>query len=144
MALKFKFKAKEEIPSEHLPFYAERDGAWILDVDGAVEKTKLDEFRNSNVTLLKERDDLKKRFEGIDPDEVRTLADEKRKLEEAAQLKAGEVEKVFEGCLKSVKGEFDKQLTAVTTERDALNARLVAIQSETIGGQPKCRELSSG
>ena len=55
MALKFKFKTKEEIPTEHLSLYAEREGAWVLDVDGAVEKTKLDEFRNTNVSLLKER-----------------------------------------------------------------------------------------
>ena len=27
MALKFKYKAKEEIPAEHLSFYVERDGA---------------------------------------------------------------------------------------------------------------------
>jgi hypothetical protein len=26
MALKFKFKTKEEIPAEHLPLYAEREG----------------------------------------------------------------------------------------------------------------------
>jgi hypothetical protein len=37
MALKFKFKTKAEIPAEHLPHYAERDGAWVLDVDGAVD-----------------------------------------------------------------------------------------------------------
>ena len=60
--------------AEHLPLYAEREGAWVLDVDGAVEKSKLDEFRNTNVSLIKERDDLKKRYEGIDPDEVRKLA----------------------------------------------------------------------
>ena len=94
MALKFKFKTKDEIPAEHLPLYAERDGAWQLDVDGAVEKTKLDEFRTTNVSLLKERDELKKRFEGIDPDEVRKLADEKRRLEEGAQLKAGELRRL--------------------------------------------------
>jgi hypothetical protein len=128
MALKFKFKSKDEVPAEHLPFYAERDGAWVLDVDGAVEKSKLDEFRNSNVALLKERDELKQRFDGIDPDAVRALAAEKQKLEETAQLKAGEVEKVFESRTKTLKGEFDKQLSSVTTERDALNARLVAIQ----------------
>ena len=51
MALKFKFKTKDEIPAEHLPLYAERDGAWLLDVDGAVDKSKLDEFRTSNVSL---------------------------------------------------------------------------------------------
>ena len=128
MTLKYKFKTKDEIPAEHHSLYAERDGAWVLDVDGAVEKTKLDEFRNNNVALAKERDELKKRFEGIDPDEVRKLADEKRRLEEAQQLKAGEVEKVIEARVKAHKGDFDKQLAAATSERDALNARLVAIQ----------------
>jgi hypothetical protein len=124
MPLKYKCKTKDEIPAEHLPLYAEREGAWVLDVDGAVDKSKLDEFRSTNVTLLKERDELKQRFEGIDPEEVRKLADEKRRLEEAAQLKAGEFEKVVEARVKVVKGE----LSAATTERDALNARLVAIQ----------------
>ena len=128
MALKYKFKTKEEVPVEHLALYAERDGAWVLDVEGAVEKAKLDEFRNTNVSLLKERDELKKRFEGIDPEQVRSLADEKRKLEEAAQLKAGEVEKVIESRSKALKGEFDKQLSAITSERDTLTARLTAIQ----------------
>ena len=128
MPLKYKFKTKDEIPPENLPLYAEREGAWVLDVDGAVEKSKLDEFRNTNVSLIKERDGLKKRFEGIDPDEVRKLADEKRRLEEAQQLKAGEAEKVVEARVKALKGDFDKQLSAATTERDALNARLVAIQ----------------
>ena len=54
------------IPAE-LPLDAERDGAWLLAVDGAVEKTELVEFRTTNGSLLKERDELKKRFEGIDP-----------------------------------------------------------------------------
>lgn len=126
MALKF--KTKEEIPAEHLSLCAERDGGWVLDVDGAADKSKLDEFRTTNVSLLKECDELKQRFEGIDPDEVRKLADEKRKLEEAQQLKAGEVEKVVEARVRSVKGDLDKRLAGVTGERDALNARLTAIQ----------------
>ena len=44
MALKFKVKSKEEIPAEHAALYAEREGAWVLDVDGAVDKSKLDGF----------------------------------------------------------------------------------------------------
>ncbi len=42
----------------------------MLDVDGAVEKSKLDEFRNTRVSLIKERDELKKRYEDIDPDQA--------------------------------------------------------------------------
>jgi len=60
MALKFKVKAKEEVPAEVRALYVEREGGWTLDVEGAVEKAKLEEFRNANVALLRERDDLKR------------------------------------------------------------------------------------
>jgi hypothetical protein len=128
MALKFKFKTKDEIPAESQSLYVERDGGWMLDVDGVVDKSKLDEFRSNNITLSNQLAEQKKRFEGIDPDEVRKLAEDKRKLEEAQQLKGGEVEKVVESRLKTAKTEWDKQFIAVTSERDSLNARLTAIQ----------------
>lgn len=128
MALKFKFNSKDEIPAALAAHYVERDGAWVLDAEGAADKTKLDEFRTNNVALLKQLDEQKQRFDGIDPDEVRKLAEEKRKLEEQQQIKAGEIEKVFEARMKSAKTDFDKQLGSVTAERDALNGRLVAIQ----------------
>lgn len=128
MPLKYKFKSREEIPTEHANFYVERDGVWVLDADGVVEKARLDEFRSTNVALAKERDELKQRFEGIDPDEVRKLAEEKRKLEEAQQVKAGEVDKVIDARLKAARSEWEKQHGAVVGERDALHARLTAIQ----------------
>jgi len=99
-----------------------------LDAEGVVEKAKLDEFRQTNIALAKERDELKQRFEGIDPDEVKRLADDKRKLEEEKQLKAGELDKVVEARIKGLKADWDKQLSAVTTERDGLTSRLTAIQ----------------
>jgi hypothetical protein len=60
-SMALKFKTKEEVPAEHLALYAEREGAWVVDMDGAVDKSKLDEFRNTNVMLLTNRDDLKRR-----------------------------------------------------------------------------------
>ena len=118
MALKFKVKSKDEVPAELVNLYVEHDGAWLLDVDGAGEKSKLEELRATNVALMKERDELKQRFEGIDPDEVRKLADEKRKLEEAQQLKAGEVEKVVETRLRAVKEDLVKKLASATADTD--------------------------
>jgi hypothetical protein len=121
MPLKYKFATKQEIPAEHQSFYVERDGAWLLDADGVVSQSKLDEFRQNNITLTNQL----KRFDGIDPDAVRQLADDKRKLEEAAQLKAGEVDKVLAARLKEA---MDKIHAPVVAERDALNGRLTAIQ----------------
>ena len=121
MPLKFKYATKQEIPAEHQSFYVERDGAWLLDADGVVSQSKLDEFRQNNITLTNQL----KKFEGIDPDAVRQLAEDKRKLEEAQQIKAGEVDKVVAARLKA---ELDKVHAPVVAERDALHGRLSAIQ----------------
>lgn len=128
MALKFKIKSREEVPAAQAGLYVERDGVWFLDVEGAVDRTKLDEATTTNTALAKERDELKQRFEGINPDDVRKLAEEKRKLEEASQLKAGEFEKVIEARVKAVRTDLDKQLGTITNERDSLHSRLVSIQ----------------
>jgi hypothetical protein len=129
MALKIKHETKAEIPAELQPLYVERDGVWLLDVEGGfTDKAKLDEFRNANIALRKELEDLTARFEGIDPTEVRKLAEDKARLEEAQALKAGEFEKVLETRLKTVKADADKQVSALASERDALNARLATIQ----------------
>lgn len=121
MALKFKYASKGEVPAEHASLYVERDGAFVLDAEGVVDKAKHEEFRQNNIALTNQL----KRFEGIDPDAVRQLADEKRKLEEAAQIKAGEVDKVLAARLKA---ELEKVHAPVVAERDALHGRLTAIQ----------------
>jgi hypothetical protein len=82
MSLKFKYKAKEEVPAEAQGLYVEREGGFVLDVEGAVDKAKAEEVRSTNAALLKERDELRKRFDGIDPDEA-------RKLFEKQSLQAG-------------------------------------------------------
>jgi hypothetical protein len=143
MALKFKFKSKDEIPAEQFSLYTEREGAWVLDVEGAVEKARLDEIRVNNAALSKERDELKQRFDGIDPEEARALFAEKQKREEEKLLKGGDdaaaseeaqrqererIEKVIESRIKGVKGELEKQVAQLTGEREALTARLTATQ----------------
>ncbi|MDR3458086.1 MAG: hypothetical protein P4N60_11610 [Verrucomicrobiae bacterium] len=129
MPLKYKLKSREEIPAEHAALYIERDGAFYLDAEGVTEKAKADEMRNHNIELRKQIEDFTTRFEGIDPDEVRRLAEEKRKLELQAQgHKPEEIEKIVVDRVKGLKADWDKQLFTVTGERDSLTTRLTAIQ----------------
>ena len=128
MALKARFGTQAEVPAELAPHYAEREGAWVLDVDGLVEKARVDEFRTANIALRKEIEDLQARFEGIDPEAARKLGEERRRLEEDRQIKAGELDKVVESRIKGLKADWDKQVATLTTERESLNARLTAIQ----------------
>ena len=121
MTLKNKYASAGDIPAELKPFYVEREGAFHLDAE---RDGKIDELRATNITVMKERDALLKRFEGIDPEAVRKLADEKRQLEEAAQLKAGEFEKVLAARLKEFQ---DKNLTPVQARAEAAEKRLAVV-----------------
>jgi hypothetical protein len=80
MALKFKYKSKEEVPAEAQAFYAERDGAFVLDVEGAVDKSRVDEVRASNVALSNQLAEQRKRFEAIESEQVKTIAAERDSL----------------------------------------------------------------
>ena len=129
MALKFKFKSRDEIPAELANLYVEREGAFVLDAEGVIEKSKADEMRNHNIDLRKQLEDLNARFDGIDPVEVKKLAEEKRKLELLAQgHKPEELDRLVGERIKGLKADWDKQLSTVTTERDSLTSRLTAIQ----------------
>ena len=87
--MKFKYAAKDEVPAEHLGLYVERDGAFVRDAEGAVEKSKLVEFRANNVALKRQLGSLPARYEGIDPDAVMQLPAEKTRLEEQQLVKDG-------------------------------------------------------
>ena len=124
MALKNKYATAAEVPAELKPFYLERDGVWLLDSE------RNEELRQTNITVMKERDALLKKYDGIDPDDVRSLRtatmkmqEEKRQLEEAAQLKAGEFEKVLAARL----AEQAKGFAPKLAELDAANSRLSAL-----------------
>ena len=125
MALKFRYKSKDEVPAEHAALYVERDGAFVLDAEGAVEKSKVDEFRTNNLVLKKQLDDFAKKYEGIDPDAVKTLLAEKAKLEDEKLIKDGEVEKLVEKRTKSILGEMEKRLQSAEQQASSLSAQLL-------------------
>ena len=126
--ISYKYNSRNELPTELASYYVEKDGSFFLDAEGVVDNIPLEEIRTSNLALTKERDELRLRFDGIDPDEVRKLAEEKRKLEEAQQLKDGEYDKVVETRVKTLRSELEKQITKLASERDSLHARLSTVQ----------------
>jgi hypothetical protein len=80
MAIKFKAKTKDEIPAELQSLYVEREGAFVLDVEGAVDRARVDEVRASNIALTPQFAEQKKRFEAIESEQVRTIAAERDSL----------------------------------------------------------------
>jgi len=73
--LKFKLDAIEGLEPTVSSLYIqnEEDKKYYLNVEGVVAKEKLEEFRDKNVEILKENDNLKVTFKDIDPKKYRDL-----------------------------------------------------------------------
>ena len=63
MNIKYKYRSADEIPEAVRPFFAEQNGEWLLQADGAVDKARLDEFRQNNIALQKQMEQEKARIE---------------------------------------------------------------------------------
>lgn len=140
MPLRYKYKKKDEVPKEHEALYVEKtekkDGAdvpiWTLDVEGAVDADRLQEFRSNNIKLTKEFDAYKERFEGIDPEEFSTLKESVGSLKPAEVrdlLKKGtDVEKLVTERTKQMQADNKKALDAKTAELEKTRARLTQVE----------------
>ena len=70
MSLKFMLENLEGLDESIAALYTKHDdGKFYLEVDGAVAKTKLDEFRDNNIDLLKKLEP----FKGLDPKQVEDM-----------------------------------------------------------------------
>lgn len=130
-----KFKSAAEVP-EGLKA-EEKEGVFVVDV---VEKSKLDEFRNNNVNLARERDELKNKVEvyaavvGDDPDAFKGELGELRNVSQ--QVKDGKlkgsdaVEQEVARRVASVKEGYDGQIRTLTQERDRERQDKTALDGE--------------
>ena len=130
MALKFKYQSQAEIPAEHATLYVEREGAFYLEAEGAVDKAKVDEFRTNNLALKTQLAELAAKYEGIDPESVKTLLAEKAQLEEQKLIKDGEVEKLVENRTKKILGDMEKRLLGAEQQASTLSAQLLEKEIE--------------
>jgi len=103
MALKLKFKSKDEVPAEQQGLYVEREASgcstWMAG------RWRRRNTMSSVPSMLLSARSWRSRRSGLRASNGRgaKLAEEKRRLEEEQQLKAGEVEKVYENRFKTAR-----------------------------------------
>lgn len=134
---KFKIAKLEDAPEAFRQYYTQNqaDGMFYLNVEGAVAKERLDEFRNNNVQLTQRLD----QFKDIDPAKVATLLENERKIAEKKLIDAGDVEGLvglrvgtmkttYEGQINELQGKFDTAQRQLETLLIDNEVRSVAIK----------------
>lgn len=106
MPVKPVLESLESVPEPIRDLYAERDGKFVLDLDGAPPgfvpasefaevKGKMVEFRDNNIAVLKEREALQQKvdqYKDIDPDKYRAAVAKLDELEQKGVKKADDID----------------------------------------------------
>ncbi len=122
MGLRVSYAKKEDIPEALAALYVEKDGKWMLEVDGMVPsddlaalKTKIDDFRANNITLtgkLKEFDG-KKVLTQEEIEEYQVLAEQAQNLKDKKLIDSGKIDELLASRTEKMRSDFEKQLKSL-------------------------------
>ena len=127
MKPKFSYPNQTEVPEALREFYVEKDGKYVIDIEGAVAAERLAEFRDKNITLTKEIDVLKKTWEGFEPDEVKELIAKKAEIEGAKIKSESEFQAKLKERTDAMKAESDKKIAELEKAKAENEARLAEV-----------------
>jgi hypothetical protein len=118
MALQFTVEgaAFDALPDDVKKLYKKRDdGKFQLEVEGATDKAKLDEFRTTNVSLKEKLEAQEKAlasFKDIDPAKYKALMEKFQSDEEKKLMKDGNVDEIIKLRTAGIIKDRDEQLAA--------------------------------
>lgn len=128
----------ETVQEPHRGFYEKtEDGKFRLNVEGAVPREKLDEFRSNNIELLKKLEP----FKDIDPKKYGTLIELEKKVNDKTLVDAGKLEEVINSRVSSMKQEFETKEQTLTQQLESSNKQL---ESLVIDSAVRVTALESG
>ena len=112
--LKFKldsenFTALNEVEQS---FYSKSGDAYLLQVEGAVEKSKLDEFRSSNVEHMKKAE----LYKGIDLDKYHAMQEQERQLKDQELIKSGDIEGLVSQRTNSIVSDYEAKISTLNEQ----------------------------
>lgn len=124
MSLKLQIDKLEDAPEAARSLYVEKEGKFVLPVEGVVDKSKLDEFRSNNVALKSQLDELAKKFDGVDPAEFKRLSEEHSKVKNKKLVEEGKIEELLTDRTAAMTKEYNAQIKKQADELGTTRAQL--------------------
>lgn len=129
--------ALDKVPEPARQFYSEASGKFVLNLEGAVPgfapaadlataNGRVVEFRDKNVALLKEVEDLrplKAKFEGLDPEAARTAIAEVAALKARGVGKPDDISVLIQSAVAAAVKPMQEQMSAGVAATAAANKR---------------------
>ena len=95
-------------------FYAQSGEGYQLQVEGATAKSKLDEFRSSNVEHMKQAE----LYKGVDVVKYRAMEEQERKIRDKELIDKKDFDGLISERTNSIVSDFEARILNLTNERD--------------------------
>lgn len=116
MALKAILDSLEDVPEALHSLYVEHDGKFQLDLEGGmVPQDRLREFRDNNIRLMKEQEELKQKLSGyseIDLKKYESLQKRVQELDDQKMIDEGKIEELLQARTARLVTDYDAQVKA--------------------------------
>ncbi len=127
MALKYRIKTLSEVDEALHSFYTKDGEEYVLGVEGAVDKAKLGEFRDNNINLKRQIDELTGKYKDIDPEEYAALKEKSQKERDKKLIDAGKVDELVNERVKAMQTDYEKQVNAHVESNGKLTKQLESL-----------------
>ncbi len=115
--LKLTYKKLEDIPEEYQKLYKEDNGVYKLQLDDkVVPKSKLDEFRQTNVDLMKKIGDIESKLDGVSIDEIKNLSAKLKDKRIKDLIDKGDIDTVIKEKTDSIVSDYEAKLKSLNTK----------------------------
>lgn len=123
----------DSIPEAAHGLYTETDEGYTLsaEIEGTAPREKVGEFREKNIALARELDELRRKYDGIDPEAFRRLQEQATESEDRKLIDAGKIDELVERRAARMREGFEaeveakvKAIEALTEERTTLSDKL--------------------
>ena len=112
--LKFKLDSKSftALNEVEQSFYAKLGEGYELQVEGAADKSKLDEFRSSNVEHMKKAE----LYKGVDLEKYRAMEEQERQLKDQELIKSGDIEGLVSQRTTSIVSDYEAKISTLNEQ----------------------------
>jgi hypothetical protein len=139
MALALSVDSLDGLPDAIHSLYVEKDGKFVLDVDGVPDvtglKTALESERAIAKAEAKAKKELEARFNGVDPDKYKEFLAKAEKAEEEKMILEGKQEELANKKLELRDAEWKKQIALKDAELESINSKVASLKEKALSEQ---------
>jgi len=118
--MKYFVTTLDEVDEAYHTLYEKVEGGYRLKVEGVVDKARLDEFRENNIALKKQQEELQAqldRFSGVDLDKYKKAMERDNQLRDKKLIEEGKVDELVQHRTADMKRAYEEQVQALQQAR---------------------------